>query len=167
MDCVEMTTEGAAGSAARLGRAHLADGVDDQWLVTLNEPHLFHVAGEPVMRSQLMLLIVDLDALPSGGHPRRNGATHAISLALLAAEFRLGYLDDGVKPRVHRSVLGYAEVDLPGRPGARAAGRIVAACLAAGHVVAGSTGGARVAFAAAASAAAYAANMMTIVSLEA
>jgi hypothetical protein len=163
MDCVEMTTEGAAGQAARLGRAHIAGGVADQWLVTLHEPHLFHVDGDPVMRSQLMLLVVELDALPSGGYPRRIGATHAISLALLAAEFRLGYLDDGVKPRVHQSFVGYAEVSLSGRPEARAVGRIVARCLAHGYVVGGST---RTAFAAVANAAEIAVDMMTIVSIE-
>lgn len=164
MDCVEMTTEGAAGRAARFGRAHIADGVADQWLVTLNEPHLFHVGDMPVMRSQLMLLVVELDALPIGGYPRQAGTTHAISLALLAAEFRLGFLDDGGKPRVHQSFVGYAEVKMDGRIEARAAGRIVAGCLAHGHVVAGST---RTAFAAAAHAAEIAVDMMTIVSLEA
>lgn len=166
MDCVEMTTEGAAGSAARLGRSHIAAGIDDQWLVTLHEPRLFEIDGAPVLRSQLMLLVVDLDALPSGGYPRRIGSTHAISLALLAAEFRLGYLDDGVRPRVHRSFVGYAEVKLDDRAGARAAGRIVAGCLARGHVIGAGDRGTRPRFTAAAHAAEIAANMMTIVSVK-
>jgi hypothetical protein len=164
MNCVEMRTEGVAGSAARFGRAHIAEGIADQWLVTLHQPRLFHLNNTPVLRSQLMLLVAELDALPNGGYPRQNGATHGVSLALLAAEFKLGYLNDGVRPRVHPLFLGYAEVAPPGRAEARAAGRIVAGCLVQGHVLSVST---YTAFAAAAHAAAIAVNMMTIVSLEA
>jgi hypothetical protein len=132
---IEMTINGALARASRFERAHLGGAVDT-WLIKAFNP--VTVVDESrqtmLMRSQFALTAVRLDDLPGGGYPRREAATHMLALGVLAREFDLRNLADGVMPVIGAGRLLACEFAANGGTDARAVSRAIAAGFAVGEV---------------------------------
>jgi hypothetical protein len=132
---IEMTIDGPLARASRFEPAHLG-GAIDAWLIQAFNP--VTVVDESrqtmLMRSQFLLTTARLDDLPGGGYPRREAATHMLALGVLAREFDLRHLADGVTPVIGAGRLLACEFAAGSDAGARAVGRAIAAGFTAGEV---------------------------------
>jgi hypothetical protein len=132
---VAMEIDGPLARASRFERQHLG-GALDTWLIRAFPPVI--VIGrnnQQIMRSQFLLTLARLDDLPDGGYPRKASSTHVVALGVLAQDFYVGWLDDGVRPTIGAETrLLYAEFAAENDIIARAVCRATAAGFARGEL---------------------------------